>query len=442
LIDQRKRAAEPQLSAACPRMRDYTVLLFSNTDEASRLMAQCFAWFLAFVAVFIPGVKVGSVPIPLAYGVSLGYLIVANPRLPVRYFAIFAVSVTYLSTIAAINASSDAGSARDFLYALLFFGELAVFCSMRDLFDSGHGSELVGAMTLCCLLNLTLMISQAMDLGGMDQGLKGLWEAPLSLFARGDAADLGNADVVQARPYGLMPGFNIASLSMYLVFRAAYVHTGQMRYRLLCLFTILLATARMLMIFFVFYEVILPLFHRKRTAQNLRFSLLALLVCGIAVLSLGFINPNYYIGTFYQQLNNEGIDQNYSLTNRLETINWALENWQRIATIGGVPSDEFRNFSRAVDSEVILRSMQFGLVGFLFIVLMIYGYFHRYRSYDTYFLLAIMLWTSITSSAASNFVICPFLFLYAFACRAVAKAKTAGGSKDLPGCATSILSPS
>jgi hypothetical protein len=61
--------------------------------------------------------------------------------------------------------------------------------------------------------------------------------------------------------------------------------------------------------------------------------------------------------------------------------------------------------------------MQFGWLGFVLLNLMIYFYFDKYRSYGMLFLLGIMLWTSITFTAASNFVFTPFLLLYGFVCR-------------------------
>jgi hypothetical protein len=219
----------------------------------------------------------------------------------------------------------------------------------------------------------------------------------------------------------------VASFGLYVAFRAAYVYTGQVKYRLMCLISLLLGTARMLTIFFVLYEILLPLFMRHGSARKLKFSLIAAVVCALAVGIFSILNPEYFIGAFYRELTSDGLEQNYSLTNRLETIEWGLENWERIVTIGGIASNEFRNFDRAVDSEAVLRSMQFGITGFLLMVVLVYGYFHKYRSYDTFFLLAIMLWTSLTASAASNFVLCPFLLVYGFACRARAQATGAAG---------------
>jgi hypothetical protein len=384
-------------------------------------MSAGFAFVLVVVAFFLPGVKFGSVPIPFVYLLAAAYVYIYNPAIPRRYLAIFALATTYLSVIAAITATGDTGSSRDLFYSLLFLGELGVFCALRDLFDRGYGSTIIQALIVCAGFNLFLMFLQALNPGGIDELLRPLWRAPLYIFARGDDADLGNADVVQARPYGLLPGFNIAGLALYLAFRAAHVYTGRTIYRLLCLVTVVLATARMLTILFMLYEVLLPLLNFKKKSRTTSFSLLALASFAIGVAIMVSINPNYFIGTFYQEIALNSINSDYSVTNRLETLNWALENWGKILTFGGVPSDVFRNFSRAVDSELVLRSMQFGLMGFVLIIAMIYSYFHKYKSYDTFFLLAVMLWTSLTSSAASNFFLCPFLLIYGFACRAAAK---------------------
>lgn len=391
-------------------------------------LAEMFAILMAVLAFFLPGVKFGSVPVPLLYCISLLYIVTVNPAIPRRYLAIFGLAFIYLTAVSAINASHGQGDIRDVMYSLLFGGELAVFCAMRDLFDHGRGDELVTAMMWCAAANLALMVLQTVNLFGMDESLKDIWRLPLNLFSRGDPADFANADVIQSRPYGLLPGFNLAGLSLYLVFRTAYVYTKQQGYRIWCLLAVLLATDRSLTVLFILYEIIVPLFKAgKGLGRRIAFSLLALAALVTATAALWAANPDFFLRTFYEQVGggNQTLSQNYSLTNRLQSLEWARDNLDRIFTIGGVPSEVFRNFSNAVDSEAILRSMQFGIWGFFLIVLMVYGYFHKYRSYDTYFLLAIMLWTSLTSSAASNFVICPFLFLYGFACRARAKAESA-----------------
>jgi hypothetical protein len=381
-----------------------------------------FAIVLVALAFFMPGVQVASVPIPFEYVLAIAYLALYNPKIPQRYLTVFALAIIYLTVVAAINATSEAGSARDFLYALLFLGELGLFCTFRDLFDRGYGDLVMTGMVWCGGFNLLLMVLQALNVAGIDQSLKGLWTAPLYVFARGPD-DLVHADVIQSRPYGLLPGFNIAGLALYLTFRGAYVYSRRSLYRLLCLFAVALATARMLVVLFLLYEVVLPLFNFRRDSRAARFSLVAMVLCTAGIAITVMLNPSYFLVSFYDEITNQGLETNYSITNRLETLNWALDNWVRIVTIGGVPSEEFRNFSRAVDSELILRSMQFGLAGFVLVVTMVYGYFHKYRSYDTYFLLAAMLWTSLTSSAASNFVLIPFLFVYGFACRADAKSR-------------------
>jgi hypothetical protein len=397
-----------------------------RTESVS--LAQMFAVLMAVLAFFLPGVKFGSVPVPLLYCLSLVYIFLVNPGLPRRYLAIFGLGFIYLTTVSVINASHGEGDIRDVMYSLLFGGELTLFCAMRDMFDHDRGDDLVTAMTWCAAANLALMVLQTIDLFGMDEGLKALWRLPLNLFSRGDPADFANADVIRSRPYGLLPGFNLAGLSLYLVFRTAHVYTKRQSYRIWCLVAVLLATDRSLTVLFILYEIILPVFKAgKGRGRRLGFSLLALGALVAATAALWFANPDFFLRAFYEQVGAgaQTLGQNYSLTNRLESLQWAGSNLSRIFTIGGVPSEVFRNFSRAVDSEAILRSMQFGIWGFFLIILMVYGYFHKYRSYDTYFLLAIMLWTSLTSTAASNFVICPFLFLYGFACRARAKADSA-----------------
>ena len=210
----------------------------------------------------------------------------------------------------------------------------------------------------------------------------------------------------------------MAALGLYLAFRAAYVYTGRWFFRLLGLVAILSATARLLAVFFLLYEAVIPvLFDRRSRSSAFSFVTIAASVFFVAIISI--VNPRYFLVSFLSELTSGNLASNDSIGNRLASLQWALQHLGQMLTFGGIHSNEFLTLSRAVDSEIILRSLQFGLAGFFLIVLVIYYYFHKYRSYDTYFLLLIMLWTSLTNAAASNFVLCPFLLLYGFACREV-----------------------
>src|SRR5215469_15940032 len=94
-----------------------------------------FCLLFSLMAFFVPSVTVGTVPVPLIYGLSVLYLLIQSPKLPSRQLAIFSITVIYLSIIAAKNAVDDRGDFRDFLYLFICFGQLTTFSMLKDIFD-------------------------------------------------------------------------------------------------------------------------------------------------------------------------------------------------------------------------------------------------------------------------------------------------------------------
>jgi hypothetical protein len=379
-------------------------------------MNNSFILLFALVAFFLPAITVGTTPIPIMYGIAGFYVLFRPPSIPNRQLGIFAVAVVYLSLIAAKNAIDERGDFRDFLYVFICFGQMLTFCMLKDQFDRGHGDRILSAMTVLASLNLILMIFQIFDIFGVDESLLNLWAIPWELVKRDDFVAM-HASSAQTRPFGLMGGFNVASTAMYLVFRAGWVRYRKQRSRVLSLLSILVTTSRMLTLFFALYEVVIPLFSRRQRRGSMLFLIVGGIVTAVGIFVLANYVKGFLLINFFRELSSGGLSQNYSYTNRLASVHMALDNVDKIFLFGGIHSEEFLNLSRAVDSELLLRSLQFGWFGFLVLVLMLYYYFDKYRSMDMLFLPALMLWTSITFTGASNFVFTPFFLVYGFVCR-------------------------
>lgn len=379
-------------------------------------MSAIFVFIMVSGAFFVPAITIGATPLPIGYGIAACYVLFRQPVIPSRQIKIFVIACLYLAIVSARNAIDDRGDLRDFLYLFICFGQMATFCMMKDLFDRKQGDRILQVATVCALLNLMLMILQAFDIFGIDESLQNLWAIPWELVRRDDLT-IEHARSVHDRVFGLMNGFNIASTTMYLVFRAGWVRYRQSRYHILSLLSLLVSAARMLSILFVAFEVVAMFFSRTQR-KNAIF-----LIVGGGVISciFLFVAAHYLKGfllfQFASEVSNEGLKGSYSYTNRLETLRMAADNLDKIFLFGGIHSNDFLNLSRAVDSEILLRSLQFGWLGFVLLVLMLYYYFDQYRSLDMLFLLALMLWTSVTFTGASNFQFTPFLLLYGFVCR-------------------------
>jgi hypothetical protein len=388
----------------------------AQTGYSGRSIDSIFVVIFSVMAFFVPAFSIGTSPVPLGFGLAGLYFLIRQPAIPMRQLQIFVLATIYLSVISARNAIDEHGSIRDFLYVMICLGQMLTFCMLYDLFARGNGDRILKLMLIFAYFNLFLMVCQLLNIFGIDKRLIHLWELPWNLVRRDNLAAMHASDV-GGRPYGLMAGFNVASMALYIVFRAAWLRFGLVRYRFLGLAAIVVSSARMLTVFFILYEVLAPLFIKDERKKAVPFLLIGGGLSAILLFLIARFMHDFFLLQFISNLQQSGLSNNDSYTNRLETLHLAMDNLDKIFLFGGIHANDFLSLSRAIDSEVLLRSMQFGWLGFVLLNLMIYFYFDKYRSYGMLFLLGIMLWTSITFTAASNFVFTPFLLLYGFVCR-------------------------
>jgi hypothetical protein len=281
---------------------------------------------------------------------------------------------------------------------------------MRDAFDDGYGARIMRLVALLSHASLILMLCQAVDLFDIDE-IPGMWEIPWTMQGLSDIASM-EALQVGARPYAFLAGFNVASYVLYLSYRSLFVFHDKKSYLYLAFIAVVLSTAKMLLLFFVVFEIIIPMMTGRQKASFF----IAGITVSAGVVAAAQIFPEYALFQIVREFNDAGADGIYSLTNRLASYQWLLDNLDQAMAFGGPVSRDFLQL-RPVDSELVLRSMQFGLIGFALINALVYYYFARYRGRNARFLLWSMLWTSLTFTAASNFVFLPFLLLYGLVCR-------------------------
>jgi hypothetical protein len=370
-------------------------------------------FLVAFLVILtcVQGIRVSNVPVPFALLFSIFYITLFRPPIPAAAPRIYAIVLSYLLIVSTRNALSDTGSIRDFLYIGICLTNIAVTIALFDLFQAVETRTIGTALLFIALFEITLQMLEYLDVGGFNRTL-----APaLRFWAAQSNSESFNAALLVRAPgtFGAPTG---AGLALYLVIRAAAIVLHRRRLIYLSIIPIFIAGARSALIIFVLWEVVAQLvFHWRR---NLALAMTGLFILFAGLMAL-MVFPRFATRFFLFSSFNVSSTQfaeGFSVVNRVRSVEWAFQHWQQFVTFGGITGAELANRiswqGSGVDSELILRSLQFGFVGFLCLVVsnVWIGFFHK--NPDSWFVLFFVVVASLTNSMLSEFVLFPFVIIY------------------------------
>jgi hypothetical protein len=373
------------------------------------------AFFVVFLVILtcVQGVRVSDVPVPFALFFSIFYVFVFRPPIPSAAPRIYAFILSYLLVVSTRNALSDTGSVRDFLYIGVCFTNMVITIALFDLFQAMGARKIGMALVVIALFEVSLQLLENLDAGGFNSVM-----APALRFwaAQTNSEAFLTPAALAERTAGTFGASTGAGLALYLVIRGAAVVLRRRGLIYLSIIPIVMGGARSALIIFLTWEIFVQsLFYWRRN--------FALTVTGFLLLFSGLLAPLIFPHLLakvflFRSFNVQPAQfaEGFSVVNRLRSIEWALQHWQEFATFGGVTSTEMANRiswqGSGVDSEFILRSMQFGFTGFLCLLVsnIWTGFF--WKNPDSWFVLFFAMISSLTNSMLSNYVLFPFVIIY------------------------------
>jgi hypothetical protein len=372
-----------------------------------------FLFVLLAILTCVQGIRVSDVPVPFALLFGIFYLFLFRPPIPAAAPRIYAIIISYLVLVSTRNALSETGSVRDFLYIGICFTNIAITITLFDLFR-GLGARKVGiALMVMALFEVTLQILEFLNVGGFN----GVIAPALRFWAAQTNSEIFlRPGLFAERAPGTFGAPTGAGLVLYLVVRGAAILLRRRWMIYLSIIPIIIGGARSAMVIFLLWEIFvqLPLYWRR----NFALAVAALFLTFAAIMTL-LAFPRLITGVFVFSSFDASPTQfaeGFSVVNRLRSFEWALQNWQQFATFGGITSAELANRiswqGAAVDSELILRSLQFGFTGFLCLLAsnIWTGFF--WKNPDSWFILVFAMISSLTNSMLTDFVLFPFTVIY------------------------------
>jgi hypothetical protein len=368
---------------------------------------------LLFVLACVQGARPANVPIPSALFFCTAYIVIFQPRLPNTAFRIYSVILAYITLVSIRNSLEETGSLRDFLYVGICATNFLLTVCLLDLFD-GMDIKVVGKILLVvALLECVLQLLQYLNPAGFTQAIRPL----LNYWASLTKSEVFNGVfALNQRTPGSFGGPTVAGFVIYLLFRSAAIALNRRWITYLAIIPITVGGARNALFVFLLWEFTVPLFVTGRRAAAL--SIIGIVAIGFAAsiwLFPQLFADFFLFRTFLVYSSPALLMQSLSVVDRLTSFSWAMEHIWEVLTFGGLTATEFavhESLVFGIDSELVLRSMQFGLMGFACFVAMNVWTGYSRRDPDWWFGMFFVMMSSLTNSLMTNFVSFPFLILY------------------------------
>lgn len=371
-----------------------------------------FAFFL-LILTSVQGIRISDVPIPFALFFATLYLLLFQPPIPSAAPRIYALVISYLLILSTRNALSSTGSFRDFLYIGICFANFAITVALFDIFRAVGAKKVGVALLIVAAFEVMLQLLEVLNVGGFNSLV-----APLLRFWANQTNSQGflRSAALAERAPGTFGSPTAAALVLYLVIRGAAVILRRRQFAYLSIVPIIIGGGRSALIIFLIWEIFVQsLLYWRRN--------FALAMLGLSLVSVGAIVllafPHLLSGLFLYRafdVSAAQFSEGFSVVNRLRSIEWALQHWPQFVSFGGITSRELASRmswqGSALDSELILRSLQFGFAGFLCLLASNVWTGLFWKNQDSWFILFFAVISSLTNSMLTDFVLFPFVIIY------------------------------
>jgi len=211
---------------------------------------------------------------------------------------------------------------------------------------------------------------------------------------------------ISYRAFGTVGSPIYLSIIVYLFAKLIEYLTGNKKYTFIAILIVLLAGARMPLLVILciefYYNVIKNFLVNPK--KSMMYLLLIIIVLFLAIQYVPFVNKiftDYFI-------NNNDIRNDYSFSYRASMVELLWEN-KKYLILGGYG---INNFPSYVDSEYIIRFLQFGIINYL---LVLYPFLYMFKSClsnkITLPIIIFIVMCMVTAILLTNLLIIPFVVL-------------------------------
>ena len=240
------------------------------------------------------------------------------------------------------------------------------------------------------------------------------------MLAYNNASTEGMVRSLTQRPFGLVGNPTFLTFSLYLVYKLSTLIKKSKFTIFISLIAMVISGGRIVLFFAIVWEIFEFIYKKLLRVKNIKqFCLNMILIFISLILFLIIISLVIYFTPFlYQQIweriaNNSYFDS-YSYTYRFQMYKLLLGIDINAILFGGFSYETFLKWGiKYVDSEYVMRILQFGILGFLFLLYPFINFCKRYK-FNIYalFLLLACLFLAVTNFSVTNYALIFYIILY------------------------------
>jgi len=360
-------------------------------------------YIVFLILLFFPMVKIAGIGVPtimFLFPILLFYKkIIVDKKLIFNTFICTLVLMAIYYPVLILNNNF---SVKDAFFAFYPFAIVYIFILFKNLIKINNKNKIVFCLKTYIIIQLLFCVIQLLNPFGINNLLENLY---FNWQSVNEAKTIDYLEI-SYRAFGTVGSPIYLSIIVYLFAKLIEYLTGNKKYTFIAILIVLLAGARMPLLVILciefYYNVIKNFLVNPK--KSMMYLLLIIIVLFLAIQYVPFVNKiftDYFI-------NNNDIRNDYSFSYRASMVELLWEN-KKYLILGGYG---INNFPSYVDSEYIIRFLQFGIINYL---LVLYPFLYMFKSClsnkITLPIIIFIVMCMVTAILLTNLLIIPFVVL-------------------------------
>ena len=373
---------------------------------------QIFLTAFLFFAIFMEGFRVGGILIASSAILCILYTVAFNPSIPKRILPVFLITFFWIIFLSTSNSLQLTGSLKDYLYIGIVIESFLMTICLYDAISSVSVKNIANILLIFIAAEVLLQLVEYLNLFGFNSIFGGV----LEYWDNVDQARVGELGNSASRVPGSFGAPTAAGFVSYFTIRCIAVLLRRRWIVYLSIVPLLLCGARAATAIFALWEILLPIFspRYRKVGMYALFVTVTCVILGILFFPELF-GQLFIFNVFWDAYSHNQLAATESVFNRVYGFQWAFDRPAFTWLLGGTTANQIASFQNDVfglDSELVMRSVQYGLPGYILIAATTLCAGYNRKDGDWWFGVVMVGFGALTNYVATNVIIFPFLILY------------------------------
>lgn len=364
------------------------------------------------MSFFYPGLRIENFPVyvPLLFSAFFAHRLLSSynaRRMTVIAACFFVIIGGFL-----YNTLFGYFELRDWAYLNLPVGAVLATAMVGYVAENVGMERVIKIALIGSLVNLAVMLAQSVNLLSIVTVFAAVWENAINFVSYDEYQSQVLWATLSIRPPGFFATGIFSSTIIYISLRAHYAIYRNHIVFIPIVLALVITANRTLAAFFVAFEAYRLIVDKGLSRFLVVASIAAIGVAAGIFILIEFDIRLYVIDFIFDELMSGGLSQSDSITGRLNTYDFFMFSLPKYWLIGGFSSADLAYYGGVFDSEIMLRTLQFGIPSGLAIATIALLPRCPGASVDWWFLPAIALAASLTTTLVTSVVYMIALAIY------------------------------